>query len=131
MTVRRIPATGSPDAASNQHTGSPTTMLKLLDDTLSDNDRTANAKDLLTTAANAASCVVLSLGVILLAVSAAVMVVVRSTSPGPVVGSAIVGGAGLAWGTRWLCKRVRDRQTGTQPVREKLSIPVDEDLLGG
>lgn len=87
----------------------PTSVLHLLDRTLGDRQRTTNAKELLGTASKAASRIVLSISLLLLAVTALAMTLGHLAGPGPGICSAVaIGGVGIA-GARVLWKRRSSR----------------------
>lgn len=82
-------------------------ILRLVHSTLADSARTHNATALLTSGSKAISRIVLSVGVVLLAIVGLLLAV----GMGPVVGTAVAaGGTGLAIGGRQLWKRRRARK---------------------
>jgi hypothetical protein len=84
----------------------PISVLQVLDRTLGDKDRTANANALLCAAAKAISRVMLSIGLVLLAL-------IQAAGLDSAIGSVVVvGGTGLVWGAGFLWKRFSRQSVG-------------------
>lgn len=103
----------------------PVSLLQLLHFTLGDNERTANAKQLMATGSKAFSYVILSVGLVLAATTTLAILVIHLAGLGSAIGIGIAAaGTGTAWLARSLCVRRKAKK-----VRSGRPRPVAADLL--
>jgi hypothetical protein len=135
MTVHPIPRSGGPTQPdrSAAHVGGPgedqpdglacarwnaygatVSVLELVDRTLADTTRTANAAKIITTASKGAVKVILSVGVVLAMIIALAGVLIHFAGLGPVLGGAVAAGAttAVAAGRHVRNRRITRRNSG-------------------
>jgi hypothetical protein len=127
MSVHPIPGTGTP-AQPAPHPETPTSLLGLVAQAITDDGQTANLTKIVTTSGKEISRIVLSVGLVLIATLALAVIMIYFAGLGPAIGGGIAAtGTGTAWLGRTLWTRhkakkaakqipgPRRRNTGTSP----------------
>lgn len=125
MTVHPIPTSGEPELTGPHHVlpaappapeVAPTSVLDLVNRTLADTTRTANAATIITTTTKGVARVVLSVGLVLITIVILAGLLIHFAGLGPALGGAIaVGGTTAVAGGRYLWnRRAAKRQSGTR-----------------